>query len=238
MNREFITHTGYYKGKHISVLSTGIGTDNIDIVLNELDAAVNIDLEKRIPNKNRKSLNVIRIGTSGAIQKDIPVGSFVISDYGLGFDGLFYYYKYHFDPYEAELTDQAALQLNWPSELSKPYCIAASGKLIKHLEAGMVHGITATATGFYGPQGRKLVLDPSIENLNERLTNFSFREHRITNFEMETSSLYALSKLLGHHACTCCAIIANRYQTEFSEDKNVVIDNLISTVLKRIVDLD
>ena len=234
-NREFITHTGTYKGKRLTAISTGIGTDNIDIVVNELDAAINIDLEKREIKQERKSLNLIRLGTSGAVHPDIPVGAFVLSEYGLGFEGLIYYYNYHLDDNEMEMTHKVRDHLFWPAELSSPYVIAASSKLIRLLEEGTIKGITATASGFYGPQGRRLYLKPAISDLRQKLSSFNYKGHRITNFEMETSALYGLGKMLGHHCCTCCAIIANRSRKEYADDYKLIVKDMIKMVLDRLV---
>ncbi|MEM7105640.1 MAG: nucleoside phosphorylase [Bacteroidota bacterium] len=236
-NREFITHTGIYKGTRITVLSTGIGTDNIDIVVNELDAAVNIDLEKRIPFPKRKKLNLIRIGTSGSIQYDVPVGAHLVSEYALGLDGLLYYYNYEFTREEAALCDRINDHLNWNSDLSRPYIVKGSERLVSHLGEGMSKGVTITASGFYGPQGRALYLKPKDETLNERMESFDDGQHKITNFEMETSALYGLGKMLGHNCCTCCAIIANRVRKGYSEDYKVIVKDLIKVVLDRIVTL-
>ncbi len=233
-NREFVTHTGTYKGKRMTALSTGIGTDNIDIVVNELDAAVNIDPKTRIPKANRKKLTVVRLGTSGALQADIPVGTAVISEFGLGFDGLIYYYHYKMDALEELLTTKINDHLQWNGHLSTPYITRGSPALIKLLEKGMVKGITATASGFYGPQGRRLSLMPRDPQINDRLQSFAFEKYRITNFEMETSALYGLGNLLGHDCCTCCMIIANRIRKEFGGDHTKHIDGLIETVLDRL----
>ena len=188
-NREFVTHTGMYKGKKVTALSTGIGTDNIDIVINELDAAVNIDATTRQPKPVKRNLSIVRIGTSGALQADIPVGSHVISEFGLGLDGLVYYYYYEFDKLEKELTDKINDHLKWNPDLARPYVTKGSERLIKILEKDMVKGITATATGFYGPQGRRLTLTPKDPGINDRLQSFSHERYRVTNFEMETSAL-------------------------------------------------
>ena len=233
-NREFNTHTGEYKGKRITVLSTGIGTDNIDIVINELDAAVNIDLKTRQLKSERKSLNLIRLGTSGAIHPDILPGSFCISEFGLGFDGLVYYYNYEFSDIEKELSEKINQHLNWNPSLSRPYIIESSKVLFNQLCQDMVTGITATASGFYGPQGRSLYLMPKDKEINQKLSSFYHNGHRITNFEMETSALYALGKMMGHQCCTTCAIIANRTIKEYSKDHLAVVDNLIEIVLDRI----
>ncbi len=233
--REFITHTGYYKGHRITVLSTGIGTDNIDIAINELDAAINIDFETRLPKEKTRKLNIIRIGTSGSLQEDIPVDSFVVSSYGLGFDGLLGFYETSFDEDELALKEAFIKQINWPKEANTPYFTRGSSTLIDKIGEGMHKGITATANGFYGPQGRTLRLATDVPNLNEQLNTFSFKNHRITNFEMETSALYGLSGLLGHNACTTCAIIANRFKKEYSKDYKKTVDQLIEVVLERII---
>ncbi|MEZ5001579.1 MAG: nucleoside phosphorylase [Chitinophagales bacterium] len=233
-NREFVTCTGYYKDKRLTVLSTGIGADNIDIAVSELDAAVNIDLKTRHLKSKRRSLNLVRIGTSGALQPDIPVGSFVISEYGLGFEGLVYYYDFEFSENEQKLTDSIQAHLQWNTKLSDPYVVTASEKLFQKLGEGMVSGITATASGFYGPQGRSLYLQPSISNLRQKLSSFSYNGHRITNFEMETSALYGLGKMMGHHCCTCCAIIANRSIKQYADDYHPIVKDLIKVVLDRL----
>jgi uridine phosphorylase len=233
-NREFITHTGFYKGKRITVISTGIGTDNIDIVLNELDAVVNLDLEKRIVKEKHNQLNIIRIGTSGALQKDIPVDSFVVSTYGLGLDGLLPFYKGLSAINEKELVDEFILQTKWNTEFNRPYIVKGSEELIQKIAFDFHKGITATANGFYGPQGRKLRLELQQNNLNELLNKFTYKNHRITNFEMETSALYGLGKLLGHKTCTVCAIVANRMVQQYSKDYKSAVDKLINIVLERL----
>lgn len=232
--REFVTHTGWYKGKRITALSTGIGCDNIDIVINELDAIANIDLKTRLIKKNPRKLNIIRLGTSGALQADIPVDSFVISSYGLGFDGLAQFYDASFEEDEKALQQEFIKQVNWKEELNQPYFAKANNELVERLEEGMIKGITATANGFYGPQGRSLRLSPNVPDLNERLNQFRFEGHRITNFEMETSALYALGGMLGHNTATVCAIIANRFSKTFSEDYKKTVDELIQLLLDRL----
>lgn len=232
-NREFVTHTGEYNGKRLTVLSTGIGTDNIDIVLNELDAAVNIDLKTRIAKEEHRSLNVIRLGTSGALQDDIPVDEFVVSTHGLGFDGVMHFYQNEAENDEKELIEALNDQLSWPKEANPLYIVKGNKSLIERIGEGAHRGITATANGFYGPQGRVLRLAATVPDLNERMRSFSFEGQRITNFEMETSALYGLSTLLGHKACTICAVIANRFAKKYSEDHNVAVDKLIAHVLQR-----
>lgn len=232
-NREFVTHTGTLKGKRLTVLSTGIGCDNIDIVLNELDAAVNVDLNTRIVKQEKRTLNLIRLGTSGSIQPDIPIDSMLLSTYGLGLDGLMYFYK------DQSLIDQSLTrafidQTNYPTALPRPYIVGASKSLIEQIGEGMISGITATSPGFYAPQGRTIRLDAAFGSMNEHLQAFSHNGLRITNFEMETSALYGLGRLLGHNVCTVCAIIANRYKREYSKDYKQTIDRLIETLLARL----
>lgn len=234
-NREFVTHTGKLGKKRITVMSTGIGTDNVDIAINELDAAVNIDPESRMAKVEKRKLNIIRIGTSGALQADIPVGSFVISQFGLGFDGVMHYYNYESDALERLLEEKIAKHLDWSSKPASPYICNGSAKLFAQLGKGMIPGITAASPGFYGPQGRMLRLSPRFPEINSKLESFAFENYRVTNFEMETSALYGLSNLLGHDACTVCAIIANRVRKEFSEDYRKDVERLIETVLERIL---
>ncbi|MCC6599172.1 MAG: nucleoside phosphorylase [Crocinitomicaceae bacterium] len=233
-NREFTTHTGTFKGKRISVMSTGIGTDNIDIAINELDAALNIDPHTRQPREKLRQINLVRIGTSGALQADIPVGAFVISEFGLGFDGLLYYYDYQPTQEEKELSNRINAHLLLPPLLCKPYVSEGDTPLMNQIGYDMVRGITATASGFYGPQGRRLRLALSDDGINERLNSFSWKDHRIANFEMETSALYGLGKLLGHKCATVCVIIANRMRKEYMEDYTPAVDSLIRTVLERV----
>ena len=217
-NREFVTHTGFIGNQRVTALSTGIGTDNIDIAINELDAAVNIDPVSRQVRSEKRKLNIIRIGTSGALQADIPVGSFVVSDFGLGFDGLMHYYNYAYNEPELELAEKIGQHLNLPKGLAAPYICAGSRELIAKIGKGMISGITATASGFYGPQGRKLRLDPKDPGIEDRLGSFAFENYRVTNFEMETSALYGLCKLLGHNCATVCLSIANRIRKKFSKE--------------------
>ncbi len=234
-NREFATHTGMFNNKKVSVVSTGIGTDNIDIVINELDALVNIDLTQRVEKIDKTQLKFVRIGTSGALQEDINVDSFVLSEYGLGMDGLLHFYKHHFKE-EQEILNAFIKQTSWASPLNSPYLVKGSNILFDTLKEGMHTGITATACGFYGPQGRRLRLDMAIEGLNDKLTAFNYNNQRITNFEMETSALFGLSKLLGHEAITACAIIANRIRKEYSKDYKVTVDKLVKIILQRLTE--
>lgn len=233
-NREFVTHIGTFKGKKIMVLSSGIGTDNIDILINELDAAVNIDLKTRTIKENKTKLNIVRIGTSGALQADIPVDNYVVSSYGLGFDGLLNYYK-DLKKVNDDIVSEAFIQqTNWDKNLPYPYAIKGSEKLIDKIGFDQIKGITATAPGFYGPQGRQLRLSPWVADFNQQLTDFNLKGLRITNFEMETSALYGLGKLLGHETCTICAIIANRVAKKYSKDYHPAVENLIQLVLERL----
>ena len=233
-NREFVTHTGIYKGKRISALSTGIGADNIDIVLNELDALVNIDLKTKKIKEIKKSLNIIRIGTSGALQPDIPVDSYVVSEYGLGFDGLAGFYKNLSEPEELEIEKAFFSQINWSIATVKPYIAKGDEGLISLLSEKAKTGITVTGNGFYGPQGRILRLLTKQENLNEQLQNFNFNDTKIMNFEMETSALYSLGGMMGHKTATICAIIANRHLKQYSEDYKKTVDEMILYVLGKI----
>jgi uridine phosphorylase len=234
-NREFATHTGFFNNKRISVVSTGIGTDNIDIVINELDALVNIDLKERLVKDEHTKLKLIRIGTSGALQEDIEVDSFVLSQYGLGMDGLLHFYNHNFEE-EKEILNAFVAQTGWKNPLNTPYLVKGSSHLFDKLKEGMHSGITATACGFYGPQGRQLRLGMAIEGLNEKLTAFSYQGHRVSNFEMETSALFGLSKLLGHEAMTACAIIANRIKKEYSKDYKVTVNKLVKIILQRLTE--
>ena len=231
-NREFVTHTGILNGKRISVIATGIGPDNIDIVVNELDALVNIDFKTRTINKKKKTLNLIRLGTSGALQKDIEVDSFLASSFGLGLDNIAHFYESE-EIIEQEMSSKYKQHANWPENLSNPYIVKASDNLLS-LFPDVKKGITATAPGFYGPQGRTLRLNPYITNLHEKMESFNYKENRITNFEMETSALYYLGKSLGHNTLTICAIIANRLTKEYSKDYKKTVEKMIDLVLKRI----
>jgi uridine phosphorylase len=232
--REFKTHTGTYKGKRISVISTGIGPDNIDIVLNELDALVNIDLNTRQPKEKLTSLNIIRVGTSGSLQNDIPVDSFVLSTHGLDLNAMLH--AYQIDPVtNPEIENAFIAHTNWNPDKGRPLIIKNDSGLEKKFESSKTFkGITATAGGFYGPQGRVLRLPLQDPELNHKIDSFRFEDLRITNLEMETSVIYGLSKLLGHKALSINAIIANRANGTFSKNTGLVIDNLIKYTLERI----
>ncbi len=236
-NREFHTHTGYYKGKRISVVSTGIGTDNIDIVVNELDALVNIDLKERVPKDEHTTLNFIRIGTSGSLQADIPVDTPVAAKMALGFDSLLNFYAGRNEVCHTEMEEPFMTHTSWNPLLHRPYFIDSSDKLFNTIAKDMTHGITISAPGFYGPQGRQLRLKTADPELNDKLRTFTFNQLRITNFEMECSAIYGLSKLLGHNALTICNIIANRFKKEYSSDYKTKIKETIKLVLDRTLDL-
>lgn len=237
-NREIVTHTGSYKGKRLTVMSTGMGTDNIDIVLNELDALVNIDLETRQEKEEKKSLNIIRLGTSGALQPDISVNSIIMARYGLGFDGLLQYYQLTEKKEEAAILDKFIQQTNWPIQLPEPYIVSASPKLFGLFRSeGFYSGITATASGFYGPQGRVVRLPLAFPELNSRIQQFAHRDLRVLNFEMETSALYGLSHLLGHEALTICVAIASRAKHEYNQGYKPVVLKLIERVLNTVINI-
>lgn len=234
--REFRTITGIFKGKRLTVISTGIGPDNIDIVINELDALVNIDLEKRIVKTTHKQLTIIRIGTSGSLQSNIPVDSFVMSKYGLGLDGLLHSYVGE-SIFEKEIEDAFISHTNWHKNKARPYIIKGSETLAKKLVGPeVIEGFTATAPGFYGPQGRILRLAIQDPNLNNKIDSFNFNGLKITNLEMETSAIYGLSKLLGHKAISMNAIIANRANGTFSKDPYKTVEALIVYTLDKLVD--
>lgn len=232
--REFKTQTGTLKGKRITVMSTGIGPDNIDIVMNELDALVNIDLETRQPKETLTKLNIIRIGTSGSLQADIPVDSFVMSKYGLGLDNMLRSYLID-DISEKDIEEAFISQTNWDLRKGRPYVISCSETLEKFIESDKIHkGFTGTAGGFYGPQGRVLRLNIQDEELNSKMDAFNFNGTRMTNLEMETAAIYGLGKLLGHETLSLNAIIANRANGTFSADPYKAVDELIAYTLKKL----
>lgn len=233
-HREFITHTGYIGSKRISVLSSGIGPDNIDIVLNEIDALANIDFDHRLVKEKHTALTIVRIGTSGSLQEDIPIDSFVASTHGLGLDNLLNYYRLDQNEEEKQLLHSFITHTQLHSGITQPYISTASASLLKHFVQNYHHGITVTCPGFYGPQGRILRLGLRNPELINRLNHFSFGQHRITNFEMETSGIYGLSKLLGHHALSLSAIVANRVKKEFSKDSDALVRKLITQALETI----
>ena len=232
-NREFVWKTGLYNKKEFTILSTGIGTDNIDIVLNELDALINIDFETRTIKEELKSLNLIRIGTSGSLQADIPVDSWLISEKVIGFDGLLNYYAGRDEVCDLEFEKAFTELVDWKQFFPAPYVINADKNLVSKLEhPSSIKGVTASASGFYGPQGRVVRLSLSHPELNENISCFGYNGKRVTNFEMECSAIYGLSALLGHKAVTVCVIIANRKAGEYSKDYNIPMRELIEHVLK------
>lgn len=231
-HREFVSHTGYVGKKRLTVLSSGIGPDNIDIVINELDALVNIDFDTRQIKKELTAINIIRLGTSGSLQADIPVDSFVAATHGLGVDNLLNFYRHEQNEQEQELLQSFVTHTQIHGQIGNPYITSCAASLIKHFVKDFHQGITVTCPGFYGPQGRVLRLGIRNPHFVDRLTDFRFGQHRITNFEMETSAIYGLGKLLGHHCLAINAIIANRIKKEFSKDGKAAVENLIKTFLK------
>ena len=231
-HREFNTHTGYIGKKRISVVSTGIGPDNIDIALNEIDALVNIDFETREVKEKFSSLDIFRFGTSGSLQPEIPVDSFVAGTHGLGLDNLLNFYKYQKSETELAIAASFIAQTGISKEITIPYVFEGSKRLLSHFESEYHTGITVTCPGFYGPQGRVLRLDVSNPGLIENLFKFRYEDIRIANFEMETSAIYGLGKLLGHQCMSLNAIVANRVLKEFSKDGNLAVEKLIEKSLR------
>ena len=229
-HREFVTHTGYIGQKRITVVSTGIGTDNIDIVLNELDALVNIDFETRMVKPKLTQLTIVRVGTSGSLQAEVPVDSFVASTHAIGIDNLLNFYRLENNKEEIELFN-AFVNHTQIGKLSMPYIASAGPTIQKHFVNGFHHGITVTCPGFYGPQGRVLRLGLTNPELIDNLSGFRYGNHRITNFEMETSAIYGLGKLLGHHCLSLNAIVANRVEKTFSKDGSAIVEKLIQQTL-------
>lgn len=235
-HREFITHTGYIGNKRISCISTGIGPDNIDIVLNELDALFNIDLESRMIKEKITSINIIRTGTSGSLQREIPVDSLVASTHGLGLDNLMNFYQQNNNEEEKAILQAFVTHTQMNSGISSPYINTAGMSLLKHFVSGFHQGITVTCPGFYGPQGRVLRMGLAQPGLIDQLTGFSFGHHRISNFEMETSAIYGMGRVLGHQCLSLSAIVANRISREFSKDGNAAVENLITKTLQIITE--
>ncbi len=235
-NREFRTRTGLFNGKRVTVVSTGIGTDNIDIVVNELDAVVNIDLEKRVAKEQKRSLNLIRIGTSGALQADIAVGTPVISEMAIGFDGMLNYYRDRNKVSNLEMENAFKKHMSWNPLLTSPYFVNSSSALLQKVGFDMHKGVTISAPGFYGPQGRVLRLPLQDPDINEKITAFEYEGKKITNYEMECSAIYGLSALLGHNAVTVCSIIANRLNKSANSSYKGSMSDLVETVLQRITE--
>ena len=231
-SREFITHTGMYRQNRITALSTGIGTDNVDIVLNELDALANIDLAERQPRPGHRSLRLVRIGTTGGLQPDIPIGSFLLSRYSAGFDTVLNFYADRNLVTDPDMERSFKRHTGWNPILPDPYFVRSSDDLFNLFPAETCSGITISAPGFYGPQGRSIRLQPLDPRLNEKLESFRYRGLRITNYEMESSALFGLARLLGHQAVTLCAVMANRATMEFTDNHRPVVEKLIKFTLK------
>jgi uridine phosphorylase len=234
-NREFVSTTGKYNHQRITVVATGIGTDNIDIVVNELDALANINLETREINAVHRKLNLVRIGTSGGLQDYLPINSFVISQKAIGFDGLLNFYANRNEISDLEFEEAFKEHTGWGKQLTSPYVVDCSRMLLEKIyQSDTIKGVTISAPGFYGPQGRVLRLPLADPNLNEKIESFSFEGQKITNFEMECSAIYGLSKLLNHEALTICLIIANRVKKEANSDYHQSMETLINLVLERL----
>ena len=226
-SREFHTITGKYQGKRVTALSHGIGSDNIDIVMTELDALANVDFKTRLPRKEHRRLSILRIGTCGALQPDIPLGGYIFSDMSVGFDGLLNWYADVDNVRQKGIEEAFIKYMNWPERLAKPYFVKSSPKLIKAFEGKAYHGITMSAPGFYGPQGRKVRAAITIPDLTTKLENFSYRGKRMTNIEMESSAIAGLSAVLGHDAATICLAIANRHAKQSNPDYKPLMAELI-----------
>ena len=233
-NREFKTVTGIFNNQRISAISTGIGTDNIDIVVNELDALANIDLGDRVEKGKKKRLQIVRLGTSGALQPDIPIDSFVLTGTAIGFDGLLNFYENRDSVCDLEMEQAFLEHTGWNSQCAKPYFVNSSPRLMKLFEDFTINGVTISAPGFYGPQGRVLRLPLADQNLNSKIESFSYNGRRITNFEMESSAINGLSLLMGHDSLTICSIIANRVTKQASPDYKQNILKLIEKTLERL----
>ena len=233
-NREFRTITGNFKKKRITIVSTGIGCDNIDIVLNELDALANINFETRKENAKLRPLTLVRIGTCGGLQPNTPIGTFIASEKSIGFDGLLNYYANR-DKLDVAFEKEFKKQVNWNPQLGNPYVADADKELLEQIaQDDMVRGVTIACGGFFGPQGRRLRIPPADPQLNEKIVKFEYNRYKITNFEMESSALAGLAQHMGHKAVTCCMVIANRIQKEANSGYKNTIDGLIKKVLERI----
>ncbi len=232
-NRELHALTGTYHGQRFTALSTGMGCDNIDIVVTELDAAANIDLKSRTIRDKHRTLNMIRIGTSGSLHSEIPVGSLVASAYAVGLDGLLNYYEHDDSQLEEAMTQTFVKHMQLPDRMARPYCVKGSDTLMAKVADFTVRGITATAPGFYAPQGRHIRIAPSVKDLNERLASFCWDNLKITNLEMETSAIYGLSRIMGHNALTVCLIIANRADGTFLNEYHNQMHDTIVNIMER-----
>jgi len=231
--REFVTHTGTFRGKRLTVMSTGMGTDNIEIFMTELDALVNVDLVTRLPKKEHTSLNIIRIGTSGSMRSEIPAGAMLASKYGIGLDSLMSFYNINFTALEKKVGENIKDILGISFE---PYCIQGSSTLLELLGKGLIHGNTVTCPGFFGPQGREVRLKPAIPDIIEKLASIDVEGFQMTNFEMETAGYYAMGRLLGHEMLSLNAIVANRITHEFADNAYSIVDQLIVKTLERLTE--
>lgn len=230
-HREFVTHTGWYKGKRISVISTGMGTDNVEIFMTELDALFNVDFKSRLPNSKHKRLNIVRIGTSGSMQSTLPEGSILASSKAVGLDTLMAFYTIPQTALESKIAEHVQKCLSLPF---MPYCVSGSENLLKKIGEGLPSGITVTCPGFFGPQGREVRLKPRIPDIFDLLGTQPFQNEPFTNFEMETAGYYAMGKMLGHEVLSMNALVANRISGKFSADPSGVVDKLIVSVLEKI----
>lgn len=233
-NRELVSRTGYFNGKRITALSTGMGTDNLDIVMNELDALANIDLKARTPKEEHRTLNLIRLGTCGALQPDIEVGENVATRYAIGLDGLLYFYEKHNEVNKIDMRDAFIKQMDYPKVLPLPYAVEGSKTLFERIAKNYYQGVTATAPGFYGPQGRTLRMHLSYPENNHKMEAFEYQGWRICNFEMESSALYGLGKMMGHNCLTVCVVVANRVTEKFASDYHPQVKKLIVNTLERL----
>ncbi|HBQ57609.1 MAG TPA: phosphorylase [Porphyromonadaceae bacterium] len=233
-SREFHTITGMYKGKRLTALSHGIGTDNIDIVVTELDALANIDFHTRTVKPEFRQLTMIRVGTSGGMQPHCPIGSYVVSEKSIGFDGLLHYYAHSQDVREEDFEEAFQKQVNWSPYHCSPYVVSADEELVERIGHNMIRGVTISAIGFYGPQGRHVRLALADPELNAKIESFRYGHYSITNYEMESSAIAGLGKMMGHKCMTVCAIIANRVALESNADYKGSIEDLIKVVLERI----
>ncbi len=234
-NREFRTVTGTYKNKRITVVATGIGTDNIDIVMTELDALANIDLINRCDKKEFRKLSFVRIGTSGGMQTNVPVDSFLVSEKSIGFDGVLNYYANRDEVCDLEFEKEFVKQTGYSEKLTAPYCINSNPDLVNRIaKTDMIRGITISSPGFYGPQGRELRMKLAFPDLNKNIEAFEYKEKKITNYEMESSAIAGLAAIMGHEAMTVCVIIANRILKQYSKDYHPAIKKLIQIILDRI----
>lgn len=233
-SREFHTITGITKGKRVTALSTGIGTDNIDIVMTELDALANVDFKTRLPKSEHKRLKILRVGTCGACHPDIPLGSFIFSNISIGFDGVLNWYRGGETVRMNDIEESFIEHMNWPQRFAKPYFVKSSESLAELFKDIAVEGMTVSAPGFYGPQGRSVRMELTISDLIEKLESFEFKGKKVTNIEMESSAVSGMAAVLGHEAGTICLAIANRHRKESNPDYKPLMDNLLKIVIDRI----